>query len=99
MVDALTPAEEQKVRSIMIAATGKFILDEMTSCTVTKCSNQSVLVCENCGGLMCVNHRKEIDKKEGKKRGCKYSPLRLKSRQMSIQPSQHKIDDDLKPQT
>jgi len=59
----------------MIAATGKFILDEMTSCTVLECSKQPVLVCENCGGLMCVNHRKEIDKKEGKKRGCKYSLL------------------------
>jgi hypothetical protein len=69
MVDALTPAEEQKVRSIMIAATGKFILDEMTSCTVPEWSNQPVLICENCGGLMCVNHRKEIDKKRGKREG------------------------------
>ena len=99
MIDALTPAEEQKARSILIAATGKFILDEMTSCTVPECSNQPVLICENCGGLMCVNHRKEIDKKEGKKRGCKYSPLRLKPRQRSIQPSQHKAKHDLKQRT
>ena len=55
---AVYQLKNRKYVRTMIAATGKFILDEMSSCAVTKCSNQPVIACENCGGLVCESHTK-----------------------------------------
>lgn len=40
----------------MLAASGKYTLDETSSCT--KCTSRPVLACENCGAVTCESHLK-----------------------------------------
>jgi hypothetical protein len=41
----------------MLATTGKFILDQTTSCK--QCGSRAVSICENCGGLTCEAHHRK----------------------------------------